>query len=75
MTKIEYLRRLHDIAYQANLADTEHAEGWQRASMASAHVNPILDIVESMMSPPQYQMFLDCFGDFASIVAGLREEA
>ena len=49
MTKIEYLRRLHDIAYQANLADTDRAEGWQRASMASAHVNPILEIVESMM--------------------------
>ncbi len=75
MTKIEYLRRLHDIAYQANLADTDRAEDWQFPGMSSLHVNPILDIIESMMSPAQYQMFLDCFGDFASFVAGLREEA
>ena len=74
MDKIEYLRKLHDIAYQANLADApDMADEWQSPSMACTHVQPILDIVQSMLSPEQYQMFLDCFGCFSDIAHNLNK--
>ena len=72
MTKIQYLRLLHDIAYQANLADTDTAHAWQTPDMASTHVQPVLYIASSMLTPDQYQAFLDCFGDFASFASLLE---
>jgi hypothetical protein len=72
MTKIQYLRLLHDIAYQANLADTSSADAWQTPDMAATHCQPVLDIACSMLTPAQYQAFLDCFGDFASFAALLE---
>ena len=66
MTKMEYIRKLHDVAYVANLADSDRAEAWQCAKMAHSHVQPVLDIIESMLTREQYQCFLDCFGDFES---------
>jgi hypothetical protein len=72
MTKVQYLRRLHDIAYQANLADTSSADAWQTPDMAATHCQPVLDIARSMLTPAQYQAFLDCFGDFASFAALLE---
>jgi hypothetical protein len=70
--KIQYLRLLHDIAYQANLADTSSADAWQTPEMAATHCQPVLDIACSMLTPAQYQAFLDCFGDFASFAALLE---
>jgi hypothetical protein len=72
MEKIAYLRHLHDIAYQANLADTDRAEDWQWPGMAHHHAQPILDIIESMLSPEQYEIFLNCFGDFESFIYNLK---
>jgi hypothetical protein len=72
MTKIQYLRLLHDIAYQANIADTSSADAWQTPEMAATHCQPVLDIACSMLTPAQYQAFLDCFGDFASFAALLE---
>jgi hypothetical protein len=66
MTKLEYIRKLHDVAYIANLADSDRAEAWQWPGMAHYHVQPVLDIIESMLTREQYQCFLDCFGDFES---------
>jgi hypothetical protein len=66
MTKMEYIRKLHDVAYIANLADSDRAEAWQCAKMAHSHVQPVLDIIENMLTREQYQCFLDCFGDFES---------
>lgn len=65
MEKNEYLRQLHDLAYVANRADSaELRENWQHASHASAHVNALLDIVKSLLTERDYEIFLDCFGDF-----------
>ena len=75
MTNLEYIRKLHDLAYQANLADTEQAEDWQTPSMAHSHAQALLDIVSSMMDAEQYQVFLDCFGDFGSFEYNLRHMA
>jgi hypothetical protein len=72
MTKLQYLRHLHNIAYQANLADSAIPEAWQTPDMAATHVQPVLDIARSMLTPAQYQAFLDCFGDFASFAALLE---
>ena len=72
MTKIQYLRLLHDIAYQANIADTSSADAWQTPEMAATHCQPVLDIACSMLTPAQYQAFLDCFGDFAAFAALLE---
>jgi hypothetical protein len=71
MTKLEYLRRLHDLAYIANLADTDRAEPWQRPAMAHQHVQPLLDIVSDILTPAEYAAFLDLFGDFVSFAAFL----
>jgi hypothetical protein len=43
--------------------------------MAATHCQPVLDIACSMLTPDQYQAFLDCFGDFASFAALLEEVA
>jgi hypothetical protein len=72
MTKMEYIRKLHDLAYVANLADSDRAEEWQLAGMAHHHVQPMLDIIESMLTREQYQCFLDCFGDFASFAHHMK---
>jgi hypothetical protein len=72
MTKVQYLRHLYDVAYQANLADTTIAEAWQTPDMVATHAQPVLDIARSMLTPAQYQAFLDCFGDFASFAALLE---
>ena len=72
MTKLEYLRRLHDVAYIANLADTDLAEPWQRPAMAHLHVQPVLDIVSDILTPAEYEAFLDFFGDFASFAVLLE---
>ena len=64
MHKMAYLKKLHDLAYQANLADTSEKEDWQTAHMASSHCQALLDIVGSMLHPEEYQAFLDNFGDF-----------
>jgi hypothetical protein len=64
MHKMDYLKKLHDLAYQANMADTSEKEDWQAAHMASSHCQPLLDMVRSMLHPEEYQAFLDNFGDF-----------
>lgn len=64
MEKMAYLKMLHDIAYQANLADTERKESWQHWSHASEHVQKVLDIVSSMLTDSEYDLFLNCFGCF-----------
>ena len=73
MTKMEYIRKLHDVAYIANLADSDRAEAWQWAQMAHSHVQPVLDIIESMLTREQYQCFLDCFGDFESFAYYMKK--
>jgi hypothetical protein len=72
MTKLEYLRRLHDLAYAANLADTDRAEPWQRPDMAHRHAQALLDIVSDILTPAEYDAFLDFFGDFASFAVLLE---
>jgi len=66
MDKITYLRSLHDLIYVANLADTDRREDWQEAKQASTHAQALLDIVGSIVSRSEYDMFLNCFGDFES---------
>lgn len=75
MTKLDYLHRLHDLAYTANLADTDRCEDWQTATMASQHVQPILDIVQSLLNREQFEMFLNCFGCWDDIARNLQRAA
>jgi len=74
MEKIEYIRHLHNAAYMANLADTERREDWQTENMAHDHVNPILEIVRSVLTPAEYDAFLNYFGDFESFVAYMEKQ-
>lgn len=75
MTKSEYLRSLHDLAYQANLADApDRREDWQTADMASTHAQPLLDIVRSLMNAREFEVFCDCFGDFDSFLYNIERE-
>lgn len=70
MTKTEYLKSLHDLIYQANLADSDRAEAWQKAKHAATHCQPLLDIAhDTIGSESGYQVFCDCLGDFASFEA------
>lgn len=74
MEKNEYLRKLHDLAYTANRADSpEMAQDWQAASHASAHVNALLDIVKSLLTAREYEIFLDCFGDFDAFICNAKK--
>jgi hypothetical protein len=66
MDKITYLRSLHDLIYVANLADTDRREEWQEAKQSATHAQALLDIVGSIVSRSEYDMFLNCFGDFES---------
>lgn len=75
MEKTTYLRMLHDLIYQANLADTDdRAEPWQDASHAHKHAQPMLDIARSLMNAREYEIFLDCFGDFDSFLSAIDRE-
>lgn len=68
-SSLDYLRKLHGLAYVANKADApELAEPWQTSEMAHTHVNALLEIVRSMMSDHEFSAFLDLFGDFESFV-------
>lgn len=75
MTKTEYLRHLHDLAFQANLADTDQREAWQWADMASKHAQPLLDMIASMMNREEFRIFCDCFGDFDSFIRKINRPA
>lgn len=72
MEKIEYLRKLHDLAYVANMADSDRAEPWQQWQHAATHAQPLLDMVKSLMSPAEYELFCDCFGDFDAFTHNLE---
>jgi len=74
MEKIEYIRHLHNAAYMANLADSERKADWQTPDMANVHVQALLDIVESVLTPSQYEAFLNHFGDFESFVAYMEKQ-
>lgn len=75
MEKLDYLRRLHDLAYTANLADTDRRAEWQKANMASTHAQPLLDMVESILTPAEYEVFLNCFGCWSDIEYNLQRAA
>lgn len=74
MDFLTYLRSLHDIAYQANIADVPDMRSyWQRPEHAETHVNACLKMVRSLISEREFEIFLDCFGDFDSFVVALKE--
>lgn len=66
MDKITYLRSLHDLIYIANLADTDRREDWQEAKQSATHAQAMLNLVESILTKGEYEVFLNCFGDFNS---------
>ena len=72
MDKLTYLKMLHDLAYQANLADVpDRREAWQQYQHAATHAQPLLDIVKSLLSPAEFELFCDCVGDFDAFAANL----
>lgn len=75
MEKLEYLRNLHNAAYIANLSDTDRAGDWQTPDLASGHVNAILEMIQSILTPVEYEAFLNHFGDFESFVHYMKKEA
>ena len=54
MTRVEYITALWNLHHQANLADSDCAEPWQKADQASSHCCPIEKIMQSVMTDEEY---------------------
>lgn len=61
--KIDYINMLKQLAYQANLADTEQAQPWQKPIEAVDHCQTILNAAKLILTDDQYQWFLDTLDD------------
>lgn len=68
MEKLDYLEKLHDLAYAANQADVaELRADWQTPDQVSTHVNALMALVRDVIgNGTAMDLFLDCFGDFDS---------
>lgn len=65
MTRNEYLRGLHNLIYAANKADDVGAQDWQKPSDVAEHVQPLMDIVEDVLSDEEaFSLFSNCLGNF-----------
>ena len=58
MTKFEYLKLLAQLYRQANLADSESAEEWQKSQDAFWHCKAFEQVAKSMTSPREYNEWL-----------------
>lgn len=54
-----YIRCLTDIHRRANLADTDQRQPWQNVSDAAEHCQRIEAIARDLMTPGEYQEWLD----------------
>ncbi len=76
MTRIEYIRALHDLMYQANKADApDIREDFQEARHASDHVNKLDEVLCDVLTSEERNVFGDCFGDFDSFVAEMKRRS
>ena len=75
LSKIEYLRSLHDLIYTANMADSGvHKQDWQNVDMVSEHCNVLYKLVRDVVGEGHVDVFFDHFGDFDGFAKRLEAE-